>query len=91
MRAARTGTTTSSVNIPEVELPVRPPDQVRILHFHRNVPGVLSKMHAIIAEHEVNITAEYLRTTARSAHRSPSARQRPRLSAARAIRPARAR
>jgi len=42
---------------------VRPPDQVRILHFHRNVPGVLSKMHAIIAEHEVNITAEYLRTT----------------------------
>ena len=58
-----TGTTTSSVNIPEVELPVRPPDQVRILHFHRNVPGVLSKMHAIIAEHEVNITAEYLRTT----------------------------
>lgn len=58
-----TGTTTSSVNVPEVELPVRPADQVRILHFHRNVPGVLSKMHSIIAEHEVNITAEYLRTT----------------------------
>ena len=58
-----TGTTTASVNVPEVELPIRPADQVRILHFHRNVPGVLSKMHSIIAEHEVNITAEYLRTT----------------------------
>jgi D-3-phosphoglycerate dehydrogenase len=43
-------------------LPIRPEDQVRVLHFHRNVPGVLSKMHAIIAEHEVNITAEYLRS-----------------------------
>tara|TARA_B100001059_G_scaffold233881_1_gene274982 strand:+ start:8365 stop:9585 length:1221 start_codon:yes stop_codon:yes gene_type:complete len=62
-RFDHTGTTTTSVNVPEVELPVRPPDQVRILHFHRNVPGVLSKMHAIIAEHEVNITAEYLRST----------------------------
>ena len=62
-RFDHTGTTTSSVNVPEVELPVRPTDQVRILHFHRNVPGVLSKMHAIIAEHEVNITAEYLRST----------------------------
>ncbi|MDG2292082.1 MAG: phosphoglycerate dehydrogenase [Phycisphaerales bacterium] len=60
---AMTGTTTSSVNVPEVELPLRPEEQVRILHFHRNVPGVLSKMHAIIAEHEINITAEYLRTT----------------------------
>ena len=62
-RFDHTGTTTAAVNVPEVELPVRPADQVRILHFHRNVPGVLSKMHAIIAEHEVNITAEYLRST----------------------------
>jgi D-3-phosphoglycerate dehydrogenase len=62
-RYAHTGTTTSSVNVPEVELPIRLDEQVRILHFHRNIPGVLSKMHAIIAEHEINITAEYLRTT----------------------------
>ena len=62
-RFAQTGTTTTSVNVPEVELPSRPHNQVRILHFHRNVPGVLSKMHAIIAEHDINITAEYLRST----------------------------
>ncbi|MEE3001987.1 MAG: phosphoglycerate dehydrogenase [Planctomycetota bacterium] len=62
-RFATTGTTTAAVNVPEVELPTRPDDQVRILHFHRNVPGVLSKMHAIIAEHDINITAEYLRSS----------------------------
>lgn len=34
----------------------------RILHFHRNVPGVLSKMHTIISGLGANISAEYLRT-----------------------------
>lgn len=34
----------------------------RILHFHRNVPGVLSKMHGEIAAMGANISAEYLRT-----------------------------
>ncbi|MBX3387223.1 MAG: phosphoglycerate dehydrogenase [Phycisphaeraceae bacterium] len=36
----------------------------RILHFHRNVPGVLSKMHSAIAELGVNVAAEYLQTNA---------------------------
>lgn len=35
----------------------------RILHFHRNVPGVLSKMHGLIADMGVNINAEYLQTS----------------------------
>jgi D-3-phosphoglycerate dehydrogenase / 2-oxoglutarate reductase len=34
----------------------------RILHFHRNVPGVLSKLHSVIAELGANIAAEYLQT-----------------------------
>jgi D-3-phosphoglycerate dehydrogenase len=34
----------------------------RILHFHRNVPGVLSKMHTLIAKLGANISAEYLQT-----------------------------
>ena len=57
------GTTTSAVNIPEVELPHRRDGQDRILHFHHNVPGVLSKMHGILAEGSVNIHAEYLQST----------------------------
>ena len=63
------GSTTGSVNVPEVELPGRPddpgadePSHHRLLHFHRNVPGVLSKLHAIVAEIGANITGEYLRT-----------------------------
>lgn len=66
------GSTTGAVNVPRVELPeqARVADQSetqrphRILHFHRNEPGVLSKLHAIIAELGVNITGEYLQTNA---------------------------
>lgn len=64
------GSTTGSVNIPEVELPSQAraagSDESRrprrILHLHRNVPGVLSRLHAVIAEHGANIAGEYLRT-----------------------------
>jgi D-3-phosphoglycerate dehydrogenase len=34
----------------------------RILHFHKNVPGVLSNLHAAIAKLGANISAEHLRT-----------------------------
>lgn len=34
----------------------------RILHFHRNVPGVLSNLHQAIARLGANISAEHLRT-----------------------------
>jgi D-3-phosphoglycerate dehydrogenase len=61
-RFATTGTTTTSVNIPEVYLPVHHPEHSRILHFHRNVPGVLSNLHAIIADAGANIHAEYLQS-----------------------------
>jgi D-3-phosphoglycerate dehydrogenase / 2-oxoglutarate reductase len=64
------GSTTGSVNTPEVDLPGRPngddrSHHHRLLHFHRNVPGVLSKLHAIVAEVGANITGEYLRTNER--------------------------
>lgn len=61
-RYADTGTTTSAVNVPEVDLPSHDPAHVRILHFHRNVPGVLSALHAMIAEAQANIHAEYLQS-----------------------------
>lgn len=63
-RFVRTGTTTSSVNVPEVDLPSPLADQLRILHFHRNVPGVLSRINGIMADLGVNINAEYLRSNA---------------------------
>jgi D-3-phosphoglycerate dehydrogenase len=61
-RFMETGTTTSAVNIPEVDLPGHHPDHCRILHFHQNVPGVLSGLHSIIAESGANIHAEYLQS-----------------------------
>ncbi len=65
------GTTMGAVNVPQVELPEQATvgedgkgvRRHRILHFHRNVPGVLSKMHGAIAELGANISAEYLQTS----------------------------
>jgi D-3-phosphoglycerate dehydrogenase len=62
------GTTTGAVNVPEVELPVLHPDHHRILHFHRNVPGVLGQLHTMIAQAGVNIAAEYLQSDPKHAY-----------------------
>lgn len=56
------GSTSTAVNVPEVELPMLHPGNHRILHVHRNVPGVLSKLHKLMADLGVNITAEYLQS-----------------------------
>jgi D-3-phosphoglycerate dehydrogenase len=37
-------------------------DTHRILNVHKNVPGVLSQINKIIAEMNVNISAQYLGT-----------------------------
>lgn len=57
-----TGSTASAVNFPEVDLPTLRAGQVRIMHVHRNVPGVLSTMHGHLAREAVNINAEYLQS-----------------------------
>ena len=62
VRYLKEGSTRSSVSVPEVDLPTPPPDRHRILHFHRNVPGVLGRMHTLLAEIDANITAEYLQS-----------------------------
>lgn len=56
------GSTASAVNFPEVDLPYLRAGQVRIMHVHRNVPGVLSTMHGHFAREGVNINAEYLQS-----------------------------
>ncbi|MFM9956748.1 MAG: phosphoglycerate dehydrogenase [Phycisphaerales bacterium] len=59
------GSTAGSVNFPEVDLPVLHAGHHRILHFHKNVPGVLSKLHKLIADLGVNIAAETLQSNPR--------------------------
>lgn len=56
------GSTLHSVSVPQVDLPSLRPNQSRILHFHRNVPGVLGRMHTMMAEIGINISAEYLQS-----------------------------
>ncbi len=55
------GTTTSSVNFPEVAL-AQHQNVHRLLHVHRNVPGVLTAINQIFAENNINITGQYLET-----------------------------
>ncbi|VTU20353.1 D-3-phosphoglycerate dehydrogenase [Variovorax sp. PBL-H6] len=55
------GTSTSSVNFPEVALPAHP-GKHRLLHIHHNVPGVLSDVNRVFADNNINIASQYLQT-----------------------------
>ncbi len=55
------GTSTSSVNFPEVALPAHP-GKHRLLHIHHNVPGVLSEINKIFSDKHINVAAQYLQT-----------------------------
>ena len=55
------GTSTSSVNFPEVALPAHP-GKHRLLHIHRNVPGVLSDINKVLSDNHINIASQYLQT-----------------------------
>lgn len=56
-----TGGTTNSVNFPNLQLPVLK-DAHRLIHIHRNVPGILADINRILADHDINIVGQYLKT-----------------------------
>ena len=64
IKYSNNGSTLSAVNFPEVSLPEHPGKR-RLLHIHRNQPGVLSAINAIFSEQRINITGEYLQTNTR--------------------------
>lgn len=55
------GTTTLSVNLPEVAMP-RLHEGPRLAHLHRNVPGALATVNRLLSEHGVNIRTQALST-----------------------------
>jgi D-3-phosphoglycerate dehydrogenase len=55
------GSTALSVNLPGLDLPRRR-DTLRMVHLHRNVPGVLARINGLLAEHQVNVEAQLLGT-----------------------------
>ncbi|MBU1309324.1 MAG: phosphoglycerate dehydrogenase [Gammaproteobacteria bacterium] len=57
------GSALSAVNFPEVSLPEHK-DRSRLLHIHKNQPGVLTKINEAFAKHNINIAGQYLQTNA---------------------------
>lgn len=55
------GSSFASVNFPEVALPAHP-GKHRLLHIHKNVPGVLTEINRIFSETGINISSQYLQT-----------------------------
>jgi D-3-phosphoglycerate dehydrogenase len=55
------GSTLSAVNFPEVSLPSHI-SRSRLLHIHKNHPGVLTQINQAFAENNINIAAQYLQT-----------------------------
>ena len=60
-RYSDTGATLSAVNFPEVALPEHE-GQHRLLHVHRNVPGVMGAINRVFSDNGINICGQYLQT-----------------------------
>lgn len=55
------GVTTGSHTVPALNLPLHE-NTHRILHIHKNVPGVLSEINTRLSSHKINILSQYLKT-----------------------------
>lgn len=55
------GISTGSHSIPALALPPQEGTH-RILHIHKNVPGVLSEINTQLSKHKINILGQYLKT-----------------------------
>lgn len=56
-----TGNTHLSVNLPNIQVH-KQKNTHRLLHLHRNVPGILAKINGLLAENKLNIEGQYLKT-----------------------------
>ncbi len=56
-----TGSTENSVNFPALRLPPQA-DAHRLMHVHKNIPGILAHINQTLAAHGVNILGQYLKT-----------------------------
>lgn len=57
------GTTIGNHTVPALSLPLQSEDHHRILHIHKNVPGVLSEINSKLSALEVNVTGQFLKTS----------------------------
>lgn len=61
IKYSNNGSTVTAVNFPEVSLPEHP-GKHRLMHIHRNQPGVLSEINSVFSSRKINIAAQYLQT-----------------------------
>jgi D-3-phosphoglycerate dehydrogenase len=61
MEYINTGNTFNSVNFPNIQLPFLK-DAHRLIHIHHNEPGVLAKINQVLANYNINIVGQYLKT-----------------------------
>ncbi|TFZ01025.1 phosphoglycerate dehydrogenase [Ramlibacter rhizophilus] len=61
VRYSDNGSTVTAVNFPEVSLPGHA-GRSRLLHIHRNVPGMMARVNERFSDAGINIAAQYLRT-----------------------------
>jgi len=61
MEYINTGNTYNSVNFPNIQLPFLQKAH-RLIHIHLNEPGVLAKINQVLANFEINIVGQYLKT-----------------------------
>jgi D-3-phosphoglycerate dehydrogenase / 2-oxoglutarate reductase len=55
------GTSFGSHTVPALSLPPQS-NAHRVLHIHKNVPGVLSQINSQLSQHNINIVGQYLKT-----------------------------
>ncbi len=63
VRFSDNGSTLTAVNFPEVQLPAQDGTH-RLLHIHRNVPGMMGSITGVFSDLGINIAAQYLQTAA---------------------------
>lgn len=56
-----TGSTTNSVNFPNLQLPILE-NAHRLIHIHHNRPGIIAHINNVLADHKCNIVGQYLKT-----------------------------
>jgi D-3-phosphoglycerate dehydrogenase len=57
------GTTYLSTNFPNLQLPAIAKSH-RLIHIHKNVPGIMAQINTIFAKHNINIVGQFLMTNA---------------------------
>jgi D-3-phosphoglycerate dehydrogenase len=55
------GATYLSVNFPNLQLPALE-NSHRLIHIHKNVPGIMAQINKIFARHDINIVGQFLMT-----------------------------